>query len=158
MAEFPVTKGAMKFLIKLLINTLAILAISKIVPGISIQDFSVAVVSALVLAVLNAVLRPFIIMITLPVNILTLGLLTLVINGFMLVLTSKLINGFSITGFWPAFVGGVCISVISLILNMLIGINKLSISGRQSAPRRNVPNGHVIDAEIVENKKKMLDK
>lgn len=109
------------FLVRWLINALAIFIVSYIVKGIEVSSAAVVLVVALVIGIINAFLRPLIILITLPINILTLGLFTLFINGTILYLVSKIIKGFVITGFWPAFWGYILFSFISFLLSLLIG-------------------------------------
>jgi len=108
------------FLVKWLINALAIFIVAHIVKGIEVSNTVVVLVIALVLGIINAFLRPFIILITLPINIFTLGLFTLFINGALFYLVSKIVKGFVITGFWPAFWGYILFSVISFLLSLLI--------------------------------------
>ena len=107
-------------LIKWVINSLAMLIVTYIVKGIEVASPITAIVAAFVLGIINAFLRPFIILITLPINIFTLGLFTFFINGFLFYLVSKIVKGFVITGFWPAFFGALLFSVISLFLSLLI--------------------------------------
>lgn len=107
-------------LIKWVINSLAILIVTYIVKGIEVASPITAVVAAFVLGIINAFLRPFIILITLPVNIVTLGLFTFFINGFLFYLVSKIVKGFTITGFWPAFFGALLFSTISFLVSVLI--------------------------------------
>jgi putative membrane protein len=107
-------------LIKWVINSLAILIVTYIVKGIEVASPITAIVAAFVLGIINAFLRPFIILITLPVNILTLGVLTFFINGFLFYLVSKIVKGFIITGFWPAFFGALLFSTISFLVSVLI--------------------------------------
>ncbi len=108
------------FLVRWLINALAIFVVTHIVKGIEVSNTSVVLVIALVLGIINAFLRPFIILITLPINILTLGLFTLFINGALFYLVSKIVKGFTITGFWTAFWGYILFSIISFLLSYLI--------------------------------------
>ncbi len=108
------------FLARWLINALAIFIVAHIVKGIEVSSTPVVLVIALVLGIINAFLRPFIILITLPINILTLGLLTLFINGALFYLVSKIVKGFVITGFWPAFWGYILFSIVSFLLSLLI--------------------------------------
>ena len=108
------------FLVRWLVSALAIFIVANIVKGIEISSMPLALVIALVLGVINAFLRPLIILITLPINILTLGLLTLFINGALFYLVSKIVKGFVITGFWPAFWGYILFSIISFLLSLLI--------------------------------------
>ena len=107
-------------MVRWLVNALAIFIVANIVKGIEISSMPLALVIAMVLGVVNAFLRPLIILITLPINILTLGLLTLFINGALFYLVSKIVKGFVITGFWPAFWGYILFSIISFLLSLLI--------------------------------------
>ena len=107
-------------LIKWVINSLAILIVTYIVKGIEIASPITAIVAAFVLCIINAFLRPFIILITLPINIFTLGVFTFFINGFLFYSVSKIVKGFIITGFWPAFFGALLFSIISFLLSLLI--------------------------------------
>ena len=107
-------------LIKWLINSLAVLIVTYIVRGIEVASPITAIVAAFVLGIINAFLRPFIILITLPINIFTLGVFTFFINGFLFYITSKIVKGFAVTGFWPAFFGSLLFSTISFLLSLLI--------------------------------------
>ena len=107
-------------LIRWLINSLAVLIVTYIVRGIEVASPITAIVAAFVLGIINAFLRPFIILITLPINIFTLGLFTFFINGFLFYMVSKIVKGFVITGFWPAFFGSLLFSTISFLLSLLI--------------------------------------
>jgi putative membrane protein len=108
------------FLLIWLINSISLLVVVNIVSGISVSSWQTAIVAALVLGLLNAFLRPLIIFLTLPVNILTLGLFTLLVNGFMFYLAAMLVRGFVIAGYWNAFLGALVFSIISFLLNVLI--------------------------------------
>ena len=107
-------------LIKWIINSLAILIVTYIVKGIQVASPITAIVVALVLGIINTFLRPFIILITLPINIFTLGIFTFFINGFFFYMVSKIVKGFVIAGFWPAFFGSLLFSTISFLLSLLI--------------------------------------
>ncbi len=107
-------------LIKWIINSLAILIVTYIVKGIQIASPLAAIAAALVLGIINAFLRPFIILVTLPINIFTLGIFTFFINGFLFYMVSKIVKGFVIAGFWPAFFGSLLFSTISFLLSLLI--------------------------------------
>jgi len=106
--------------IKWLINSLAILIVTYIVKGIEIASPITAIVAAFVLGIINAFLRPFIILVTLPINIFTLGVFTFFINGFLFYMVSKIVKGFIISGFWPAFFGSLLFSTISFLSSLLI--------------------------------------
>ena len=107
-------------LIKWIINSLAILIVTYIVKGIEVASPVTAIVAAFVLGIINAFLRPLIILITLPINIFTFGLFTFFINGFLFYVVSRVVKGFVITGFWPAFFGALLFSAISFLLSLLI--------------------------------------
>ncbi|MFH1691803.1 MAG: phage holin family protein [Candidatus Omnitrophota bacterium] len=107
-------------LIKWIINSLAILIVTYTVKGIEVAGSMTAIVAAFILGVINAFLRPLIILITLPVNIFTLGIFTFFINGFLFYMVSKIVKGFVITGFWPAFFGSLLFSAISFLLSLSI--------------------------------------
>ena len=109
-----------RFLTKWIINSLAILIVTYIVKGIQVASPLTAIVVALVLGIINTFLRPFIILITLPINIFTLGLFTFFINGFLFYLVSKIVKDFVISGFWPAFFGSLLFSAISLFLSLMV--------------------------------------
>jgi len=109
-----------EFLIKLIINTVTLIIVVKIIPGIKVDRWQTAVFSALMLGLVNAFLRPLVIFFTLPLNILSLGLFTLVINAFMFYLVSKLVPGFTVNGFWNAFWGALFFSIISFLLSLFI--------------------------------------
>ncbi len=108
------------FLVRWFINTISLFAVVNIVPGITVNRWATMAIAALVLGLLNAFLRPLVLLLTLPVNIATLGLFTLVVNAFLFYLASFLVSGFLIYGFWNAFLGALVFSIISFLLSMLI--------------------------------------
>ena len=108
------------FIVRWGINSLAIFIVAHIVRGIEVSSTATVLVIALVLGIINAFLRPLIILITMPINILTLGIFTLFINGALFYLVSKIVKGFVITGFWPAFWGYILFSIISFLLSLLV--------------------------------------
>ncbi len=107
-------------LIRWVINALALLLISQVIKGIEVDSVFAAFVAAAVLGVINAVLRPILLLITLPITILTLGLFALVVNGLMLYIAGSVVEGFYVSGFWPAVFGALFLSVISWIANAFI--------------------------------------
>ena len=111
----------MGLLIRWLIQTAAILMASYILEGIHISGFLSAFFAAALLGILNALLRPILFILTLPINILTFGLFTFVINALLLKMVSGVIPGFEVHGFWTAIFGALIISVISAILNLVVG-------------------------------------
>ena len=102
------------FIFNWIVSTLAIVLTSYLVPGAEISFVS-ALLAALVLGVLNAFIRPLILLLTLPLNILTLGLLTFIINGVIILLVAAIVPGFHIVGLWTA----VLFSIILAVINML---------------------------------------
>jgi putative membrane protein len=115
----------MPFVIRLLVNAVALWVATQVVPGVTYAGGPLPLLGvALVFGVLNASLRPLAKILTFPLIIVTLGIFALVINGLMLWLTSSLSSalglGFHVSGFWAAFWGGVVVSLVSLILSMLI--------------------------------------
>lgn len=103
----------------LLINSIVIFIGSYIVRGVNLKNYWTALGVAIVLSILNLLIRPFIILLTLPLNILTLGLFTLVINAWILMLADKLIDGFSLDGFGWAVLFGLVISILNTLLLVL---------------------------------------
>jgi len=107
-------------LIRWVILTLAILVAGYLIEGIEVKGFWSAFLAAAILGVLNAVFRPILIILTLPVNILTLGLFTFVINAVLMMMVSGVVGGFEVHGFWAALLGSLVISVASWLLNSFI--------------------------------------
>lgn len=107
-------------LIRWLILTLSILAAAYLLEGIEVNSFFSAFFAAAVLGILNAFFRPVLLLLTLPINLLTLGLFTFVVNALMLMLTSGVISGFHVQGFWPAVFGSLVISVVSWLLTSVV--------------------------------------
>jgi len=108
------------FALRVLVNALAIYLISHIVPGIRVSSVLAAIGAGLVLGLINAIVRPILVILTLPATLLTLGLFLFALNAFCLWLTSTLVSGFEIQGVWPAFFGALLISAVSWILNAFV--------------------------------------
>jgi len=108
-----------RLLLTWILNAFALFFVMKLVPGIQIDRFGDLLIATVVLGLLNAFLRPLVILLTLPVTILTLGLFTLVINGVMFYLAANLVSGFHVTGFGAAFLAALLFSLFSSVLNML---------------------------------------
>ena len=104
-------------LVKWLIITLVIIISSYILPGVNVDNFLTAFVSAAVLALLNAFLKPLIVILTLPINILTFGLFTLVINTLIIMLVGAIVPGLAIASFWWALLFSVIISLFNILIN-----------------------------------------
>lgn len=108
------------FLLKWLVTAVSIFIVANIFNLIYIENLQVLILAALVLGILNAFFRPFLLLLTLPINLLSLGLFTLVINAFLLYVVSGLVSGFEITSFWKAFWAALLISIVSALINFLI--------------------------------------
>ena len=104
-----------------LILTFAIIATSYLIDGIQVSGFLSAFFAAAILGILNAFFRPILLILTLPVNILSLGLFTFVINAIVLMMVSGVISGFEVSGFWSAVFGSLLISLVSWFLTSFIG-------------------------------------
>jgi putative membrane protein len=107
-------------LLKWLVNTIALFVVVHVVPGISVERWQTMIAAAIVLGLLNAFLRPLIILLTLPVTIVTLGLFTLVVNGLMFSLAAWLVKGFHVADFWSSFVAALVFSLASFLINLLV--------------------------------------
>lgn len=107
-------------LLRWAILTLAVLAAAYLLEGIKLSGFGAALAVAAILGILNAFLRPLLILLTLPINILSLGLFTFVINALLLKLVDVVIPGFEVQGFWTALVGALVISLVSWMLTSFI--------------------------------------
>ncbi|KKS92916.1 MAG: hypothetical protein UW68_C0004G0006 [Candidatus Collierbacteria bacterium GW2011_GWB1_44_6] len=106
-------------LINLVINALAFYVTAYIVPGVRIENFSSLAVVAIVWGVLSIILKPILILLTLPVNILTLGLFTFVINAFLIMLMSGFVPGFRVDGFGSALLAAVVLALLNVVLGNL---------------------------------------
>ncbi|MGA2403931.1 MAG: phage holin family protein [Syntrophobacteraceae bacterium] len=107
-------------LVRWLLLTISIIVTSYLVDGILVTSFFSAFFAAAVLGILNALFRPILIVITLPVNILTLGLFTFVINALLLKMVSGVVPGFYVYGFWSAVFGSLIISLVSWLLSSFV--------------------------------------
>lgn len=109
----------MRFIKTTLFSALALMAAGYLVPGFVIQNFTTALIAALALGVVNAVIRPVMILFTLPINILSLGLFTFIINALLIGVVAFFVAGFSIAGFLPALLGSIVVSIVSCVLNFV---------------------------------------
>ena len=156
-------------LIRWLTLTGAIIFTSYLLDGIQVSGFSSAFFAAAILGILNALFRPILILLTLPINILTLGLFTFVINALMLKLASGIIEGVDVYGFWSAVFGSLIISTISWLLNSFISdrgtVTYYSYSSRSRHPhhgrRHNQggqPNQSKLDPDTIDLENKGDDR
>lgn len=109
------------FLKRWIFTSVAVLAATQIVPGIEFQGWPAILITALLLGIFNALFKPLLILLTLPLQIVTLGLFTLVINALLLMMAGGLVSTFHVDGFWPAFFGGLIISIVSGFMNLFFG-------------------------------------
>lgn len=109
----------MRLLLRWLINAVTLLLLAMYLPGIEVSGWYAALITALVLGLVNAVIRPVLIFLTLPINIITLGLFILVINALLFWFVGTVVKGFEVAGFWPAFWGALVLSLVSWGTNSL---------------------------------------
>ena len=109
----------LRLLVVWLINTLALLAVSYLMPSVQVSSFGAALGAALVLGLVNAFVRPLLVILTLPVTLLTLGLFIFVLNGLLFLGVAHLLDGFYVAGFWPAIFGAILFSFVSWLLSAL---------------------------------------
>ena len=111
-------------LIRWLIMTLAILAVPYLISGVQVGSFGSAMLTAAILGILNALVRPVLIILTLPLTILTLGLFILVINALLFMLAGAIVPGMYVASFWSAFFASIIVSIVSWILNSVVAGGK----------------------------------
>lgn len=109
----------MVLLVRWILFALAIIFVAWLVPGIEVENFQSAMLVTVIIALINIFIRPLIVFITLPINILTLGIFTLVINALLLMLAGYLAPGVDVEGFLSAFIGSVVLAFLGLIINMV---------------------------------------
>src|SRR3954469_24633762 len=110
----------MKLLLVWLVNTVSLIAVAYLMPSIRVADFATALIAALVLGLVNTVVRPILVLLTLPATILTLGLFIFVINGLLFWMVAHFVEGFVVPGFWSGFFGAIVYSLGSWLLSALL--------------------------------------
>jgi len=110
----------MHLLLVWLVNTVSLIAVAYLMPSIRVADFTTALVAALVLGLVNTIVRPVLVLLTLPVTLITLGLFIFVINGLLFWFVGSFVKGFVVEGFWAGFLGAIIYSVISWLLASLV--------------------------------------
>ncbi|MHB1051612.1 MAG: phage holin family protein [Thiobacillus sp.] len=110
----------MRLLLLWILNAIALLAVTYLLPSIQISGFGTALLAALVLGFINTLVRPILAILTLPITVLTLGIFYLVLNGLLFWLASALLPGFQVQGFIPAMIGAILYGVITWVLSALI--------------------------------------
>lgn len=111
----------MQAIISLLLSTIAVIITSYILPGVHVQSFFTALVVAVLIGIVNAFILPFLLLITLPINILTLGLLTFVIIGFLVMAVSSIVPGFHVDGFFWALIFALVLTIINSFIHSIGG-------------------------------------
>jgi putative membrane protein len=110
----------MRLLLVWILNAIALLVVAYLYPGVQIQDWKAAAVAALVLGLVNTLVKPILVILTLPVTIVTLGLFLLVLNALLFWGVASMVPGFHVSGFWAALLGAILYSIIGWLLSMLI--------------------------------------
>jgi putative membrane protein len=108
------------FVVRVVVNAVTIYVAAALVPGLELRGIGSALIAGLALGVVNAVVRPVLVILTLPLTIVTLGLFLFVLNALCLWLVSALVPGFAVHGFWAAFLGALIVSVVSWLLTRFI--------------------------------------
>ncbi len=111
----------MKLIIRILLTAVAVFLIARFLPGVSVAGYGTAIIVAVVLALLNLIVKPILVLLTLPVTILTLGLFLLVINAIIILLADSFVSGFGVDGFWIALIFSLLLSVFQSILFSILG-------------------------------------
>jgi putative membrane protein len=111
---------SMNIIFRLLINSLALLALTQLIEGLIVDNFYAALIASIVIGLLNTFVRPILLILTLPVNIISLGLFTFIVNGLMIWFASTFLQGFAVQNFWVAVLVAIILWIISLITNYFI--------------------------------------
>jgi putative membrane protein len=130
-----------QFFLSWIVNTLAVAVAAMILPGINYDKPIDLFLASLVLGILNAFVRPLLLLMALPLLIFTLGLFIFVINALLLYFVGSILEGFHVASFWWAFGGAVIISVVSMILNIMTGNTKSRIQVQRNRPPKSGPGG-----------------
>ena len=107
-------------LVSWLLSAISLLIVAHFVPGFVVEGFVAALIAAVVIGLINATIGLFLKIVTIPLSIVTFGIFLLVINALMLMLASSLLQGFTVTGFWPAFIGAVVLAILNALLRSLV--------------------------------------
>ena len=110
----------MRFLLRLLLNGIAVLCAAWLIPGLHVDTPATAIIAGIALGLVNAIVRPLLMLLTLPLTLLTLGLFIFVVNAICLALVAWLVPGFSISGFGAALIGAIVISLVSWLLSAIL--------------------------------------
>lgn len=110
----------MMLIVRWIVVTLSVMLVANVVPGIAVRDFYTALIVALVYGLLNAIVRPLLLILTLPINLLTLGLFTFVLNALLFWLVARIVPGFNVAGFAPAFWGALILWAVSYLTSAML--------------------------------------
>ena len=110
----------MGFVVRVVLNTLAIVLAAKLVPGIEVDGVLAALAAGLLLGLINAIVRPVLVVLTFPITLVTLGLFLLVLNGLCFWLVAAVVKGFHVSGFWSAVLGALVVSIVSWVVTVLV--------------------------------------
>lgn len=121
----------MQLIVIWILNALALLTVAYVLPGITVDGFASALIAALILGLINTLLRPLLILLTLPVTVVTLGLFILVINGLLFWFAGSVLKGFEVSGFWTGVAGALLYSIFSSVLAMLFFQRKPPAAGNR---------------------------
>lgn len=110
----------MKLILRILLSALAVIVLSKVLPNVSVDTYLTAIIVAIVLSLLNFIVKPILVILTLPVTIITFGLFLLIINAIIILLADKLIDGFAVDGIWWALLFSLLLSFLQSILFSLL--------------------------------------
>jgi putative membrane protein len=113
----------MKFFAQLAVSALAVIVTSMILPGVHIDNAFTALIVAAVLAFLNAIVKPVLVILTIPITVFTLGIFLLVINAFMIMLAAKIVAGFHVDGFWIALLFSLLLSLVASVFDSIANRN-----------------------------------
>lgn len=116
----------MTLIVRWFINALALMLVAYLYSGVKVDGILAALIAALVLGLVNAFIRPLLVLLTLPVTVLTLGLFIFIINGFLFWFVAEVVNGFTVTGFMAALIGSLMFSVVTLLTSWLVFDKKKS--------------------------------
>ena len=114
----------MNWIIRLLLNGLAVVLAAYLLPGVSVNDYGTALVVALILAIVNVLVKPILVILTIPITILTLGLFLLVINAALILFVDNLVDGFHVENFWWALLFSLIMSIFNSLFSDLAGKKK----------------------------------
>ncbi|WP_179375122.1 phage holin family protein [Winogradskyella wichelsiae] len=114
----------MNLIIRLLLNALAVFILANILSGVNVDGYLGAIIVALVISILNLLVKPILVILTLPATIFTLGLFLLVINAIIILLADKLIDGFSVSSFWTALLFSILLSILQSLLQSFLKDDK----------------------------------